>query len=71
MCLEKGQGDDSYHVLDMVHSMLEITETPKPSTLEMFLVGIPIVFNVVIISPHGYFGQANVLRMPDTTSVDR
>jgi sucrose synthase len=24
------------------------------------------VFNVVILSPHGYFGQANVLGMPDT-----
>ncbi|KAM0984884.1 hypothetical protein ACFX13_012421 [Malus domestica] len=24
------------------------------------------VFNVVIVSPHGYFGQANVLGLPDT-----
>ena len=24
------------------------------------------VFNVVIFSPHGYFGQANVLGLPDT-----
>lgn len=24
------------------------------------------VFNVVILSPHGYFGQANVLGLPDT-----
>ena len=27
---------------------------------------IPMVFNVVIMSPHGYFGQANVLGLPDT-----
>jgi len=25
------------------------------------------VFNVVIISPHGYFGQANVLGLLDTS----
>lgn len=24
------------------------------------------VFNVVIFFPHGYFGQANVLGLPDT-----
>lgn len=24
------------------------------------------IFDVVIVSPHGYFGQANVLGMPDT-----
>jgi hypothetical protein len=24
------------------------------------------VFNVVILSPHGYVGQANVLGLPDT-----
>jgi sucrose synthase len=27
---------------------------------------IPMVFNVVILSPHGYFAQANVLGYPDT-----
>ena len=51
---------------------LEITQTPKSSTLEMFLVGIPMVFNVVIISPHGYyFGQANALGIPGMTLVDK
>ena len=24
------------------------------------------IFNVVILSPHGYFGQSGVLGMPDT-----
>ena len=41
-------------------------------TLEMFLVGIPMVFNgTMIISPHGYFAQVNVLGMPNMTSMDR
>jgi hypothetical protein len=41
-------------------------EAPDPSTLEKFLGTIPMVFNVVILSPHGYFAQANVLGYPDT-----
>ena len=31
-----------------------------------FLGRLPIGFNVVILSPHGFFGQANVLGKPDT-----
>jgi sucrose synthase len=30
----------------------------------MFLGNIPIVFDVVIILPHGYFGQAIILGWP-------
>ena len=66
MGLEKGWGDNVEHVSDMIHLLLEILQAPDPSTLEMFLGRIPMVFNVVILSPHGYFGQANVLGMPDT-----
>jgi len=66
MGLEKGWGDNAEHVLDMIHLLLEILQAPDPSTLETFLGRIPMVFNVVILSPHGYFGQANVLGMPDT-----
>jgi len=66
MGLEKGWGDNAEHVLDMIRLLLEILQAPDPSTLETFLGKIPMVFNVVILSPHGYFGQANVLGMPDT-----
>ena len=50
----------------MIHLLLEILQAPDPDTLEKFLGRIPMVFNVVILSPHGYFGQANVLGLPDT-----
>ena len=59
------------HVLDMIHFLLQILQKPEPSTLEMFLVGIHMVFDVVVFSPRGYFGKENVLRMLDKTSVDR
>jgi sucrose synthase len=46
--------------------LLDILEAPEPGNLEKFLAKIPMIFSLVILSPHGYFGQANVLGMPDT-----
>eukprot|EP01018_Ginkgo_biloba_P031503 Gb_22873 [translate_table: standard] len=64
--LEKGWGDNAAHVLDMIRLLLEILQAPDPITLQKFLGKIPTVFSVVIFSPHGYFGQADVLGLPDT-----
>ncbi|KAI5058557.1 hypothetical protein GOP47_0026727 [Adiantum capillus-veneris] len=64
--LEKGWGNTAECVLEMIHLLLDILQAPDPETLEKFLGKIPMVFNVVILSPHGYFGQANVLGLPDT-----
>ncbi|CAL9748530.1 unnamed protein product [Musa acuminata subsp. burmannicoides] len=66
MGLERGWGDTARRVLEMIHLLLDILQAPDPSTLEMFLGRIPMVFNVIILSPHGYFSQANVLGLPDT-----
>ncbi|KAG0452536.1 hypothetical protein HPP92_025200 [Vanilla planifolia] len=64
--LEKGWGDKAGSVVEMIHLLLDILQAPDPTSLEKFLGRIPMVFNVVIVSPHGYFGQANVLGLPDT-----
>eukprot|EP00249_Psilotum_nudum_P036840 c8859_g1_i1 orf=571-3075(-) len=64
--LEKGWGETAEHVSEMVHLLLEILQAPDPETLEKFLGRIPMVFSVAILSPHGYFGQAGVLGLPDT-----
>ena len=37
-----------------------------PVAMQNFLGRLPTGFNVVILSPHGFFGQANVLGKPDT-----
>ncbi|KAK9756925.1 hypothetical protein RND81_01G130200 [Saponaria officinalis] len=66
MGFERGWGDTAKRVLEMMHLLLDILQAPDPSTLETFLGRIPMVFNVVILSVHGYFGQANVLGLPDT-----
>nr|AAK65960.1 sucrose synthase [Beta vulgaris] len=66
MGFERGWGDTAERVLEMMHLLLDILQAPDPSTLETFLGRLPMVFNVVILSVHGYFGQAHVLGLPDT-----
>ncbi|KAI3800923.1 hypothetical protein L1987_29023 [Smallanthus sonchifolius] len=66
MGFEKGWGDNAERILEMMHLLSDILQAPDPSILETFLGRIPMVFNVVILSIHGYFGQANVLGLPDT-----
>ncbi|VAI83844.1 unnamed protein product [Triticum turgidum subsp. durum] len=64
--LEKGWGDTAKRVHDTIHLLLDLLEAPDPASLEKFLGTIPMMFNVVILSPHGYFAQSNVLGYPDT-----
>ncbi|GLJ52621.1 hypothetical protein SUGI_1119950 [Cryptomeria japonica] len=64
--LEKGWGDNAHHALDTIHLLLDILQAPDHITLQNFLGKIPTIFSVVIFSPHGYFGQADVLGLPDT-----
>ncbi|KAL4572135.1 hypothetical protein LXL04_018904 [Taraxacum kok-saghyz] len=63
---ERGWGNNAERILEMMHLLSDILQAPDPSILETFLGRIPMVFNVVILSMHGYFGQANVLGLPDT-----
>nr|BAA89232.1 wsus [Citrullus lanatus] len=64
--LERGWGNTAERVLEMIQLLLDLLEAPDPCTFEKFLGRIPMVFNVVILSPHGYFAQDNVLGYPDT-----
>ncbi|KAG1366377.1 sucrose synthase 1 [Cocos nucifera] len=64
--LDKGWGDTAQRCHETIHLLLDLLEAPDPCTLENFLGTVPMVFNVVILSPHGYFAQANVLGYPDT-----
>ncbi|KAG8491400.1 hypothetical protein CXB51_014591 [Gossypium anomalum] len=64
--LERGWGDTTGRVLEMIQLLLDLLEAPDPCTLEKFLGRVPMVFNVVILTPHGYFAQDNVLGYPDT-----
>ncbi|KAK4490439.1 hypothetical protein RD792_001116 [Penstemon davidsonii] len=63
---EKGWGDKAERVQDTIHSLSEILQAPDPLNMEIFFGRLPIIFNVVLFSVHGYFGQSDVLGMPDT-----
>jgi sucrose synthase len=63
---EPGWGDTSARIRESMALLSDILEGPSPDALEAFLARIPMIFSIVILSPHGYFGQANVLGKPDT-----
>ncbi|MCG5513222.1 sucrose synthase [Ectothiorhodospira shaposhnikovii] len=64
--LEPGWGKDVGRVLESLRLLSDLLEAPSPETLERFLARIPMIFSMLILSPHGFFGQANVLGLPDT-----
>ena len=63
---EPGWGRKIADVLKNLDLLLEILEAPTPRILADFMSRLPMLFKLLIISPHGYFGQSNVLGMPDT-----
>ncbi|KAG1361120.1 putative Sucrose synthase 6 [Cocos nucifera] len=64
--LEKGWGDTAERVKESLHCLSEVLQAPDPVNMERFFGRVPTIFNIVIFSPHGYFGQADVLGLPDT-----
>ncbi len=63
---EQGWGNTVARMRDTLALLSDILEAPEPAAVERFLGRIPMIFNVVILSPHGFFGQSNVLGLPDT-----
>eukprot|EP00775_Hariotina_reticulata_P010955 gene10955-11109_t len=66
MGFERGWGRDVGLVREQFSQLMDILQAPDADGLERFLGRLPLVMNVVIMSPHGYFGQSNVLGLPDT-----
>lgn len=66
MGFEPGWGRTVAHMRDTFSLLTDLLEAPDPERLERFLGRIPMIFNLVILTPHGYFAQANVLGLPDT-----
>lgn len=63
---EPGWGRTAKQIHDKFRLLADILEAPDHRNLERFLGSIPMIFNIVIFSPHGFFGQENVLGLPDT-----
>lgn len=63
---EKGWGDTAQRVKETMRTLSEVLQAPDPLHMEKLFNKIPTTFNIVIFSPQGYFGQADVLGLPDT-----
>jgi len=63
---EPGWGDTVGRILHTMQLLLDLMRSPDSSNLEQFISRIPMTFRVAILSPHGWFGQENVLGRPDT-----
>ena len=63
---EPGWGADAARVRKTMQLLRELLEAPSPRIMEDFLGRMPMIFSVAILSPHGWFGQSNVLGRPDT-----
>lgn len=61
-----GWGNNAGRVVETMSLLMDILEAPSPAVLENFLARIPMISRILIVSPHGYFGQDHVLGLPDT-----
>ena len=66
MGFEPGWGRTHAGIRKSFKLLANLLEAPDHHNLEKFLGRIPMIFNIAILSPHGYFGQQNVLGLPDT-----
>ncbi|XP_015883968.1 sucrose synthase 7-like isoform X2 [Ziziphus jujuba] len=66
MGFEKGWGNTAERVRETMKTFADVLQAPDPAKLESIFSRLPGIFNIVIFSPHGYFGQSDVLGLPDT-----
>jgi sucrose synthase len=68
MGFEAGWGNTVKRILDTMGKLISLINAPDDVLLEEFLsvIPAPLMSKIAIISPHGWFGQENVLGLPDT-----
>ncbi|MBD2344275.1 sucrose synthase [Anabaena subtropica] len=66
MGFEPGWGNTASRVRDSLNILDELIDSPDPQTLEAFISRVPMIFRIVLVSAHGWFGQEGVLGRPDT-----
>lgn len=63
---EPGLGNTASKIKESLEQLEALINTPDHEVLKSFLSRIPMIFNIAIITPHGYFAQEDVLGKPDT-----
>ena len=63
---EPGWGNTAHRVQETLEILDRLIDSPDHQALEAFISRIPMIFKIVLVSPHGWFGQEGVLGRPDT-----
>lgn len=65
---EVGWGDTVGRMIENIQTLLDLLNEPTDQLLERFIskVPLPLISKIAIVSPHGWFGQTNVLGKADT-----
>ena len=66
MGFEPGWGNTAARVKETLEMLDELLDSPDHQVLEAFLSRLPMIFGIVLVSIHGWFGQEGVLGRPDT-----
>jgi sucrose synthase len=66
MGFEPGWGNTAGRVRETLEMLDQLLDSPDYQELENFLSRIPMILKIVLVSPHGWFGQEGVLGRPDT-----
>jgi sucrose synthase len=61
-----GWGRTAAEIADTFGLLARVLEAPDAARFENFLARLPLFQNVLMVSPHGWFAQADVLGKPDT-----
>jgi len=66
--IEVGWGNTVGRILETMQMLIDLLNEPTDKEFETFIsrVPMPLISKIAIISPHGWFGQTNVLGRPDT-----
>ncbi|MEO1764320.1 MAG: sucrose synthase, partial [Cyanobacteria bacterium J06629_18] len=63
---EPGWGNTALRARETLELLDQLIDSADHEILEKFMSRIPLIFNVLVTSPHGWFGQEGVLGRPDT-----
>lgn len=66
MGFEPGWGNTASRVRETLEILDALIDSPDDRSLDAFISRIPMIFRIVLVSPHGWFGQEGVLGRPDT-----